>query len=368
MSKPSSHNTNRPTDPTSDPASDSIRGAPSAALTDWLTSTLVQTGKAGRGAPTLQPLQTEASFRQFYRVQGASEPLVLMDSPPDKEQNPQFVAVARAFRTNEIYVPEIYAHHESAGWLLLSDLGSTHFIDAYHAGEHEQCLTAALTVLEQIAAVRDPAITTYTSTRLADELNIFRDWLVMRACQLALPDSLFNSASKLLLANAADQEQVCVHRDFHSKNLLIRPPTDNQQTNNQQVGVLDFQDALMGPRGYDLASLLHDCYWKFSDDVIDNLIARVPGASRRSIDLLAVQRQLKAIGIFARLASRDGKTSHLPHIASVLKNLCELCARYRELNALGTWLADTLTPAANRWVATMQANTTKASAAGTRDV
>lgn len=316
------------------------------ALYSWLLEHLKQTQTAGPASPGLEKMQTEASFRQFYRVTGAKEPLVLMDSPPAKEQNPQFVAVAEAFAAQDIRVPRILAHNATEGWLLLTDLGQTHFIDAYKEGNAGPCLQAALATLERIGSVTDPVIPDYTTQRLSDELDIFVDWLVRDACNLALPDRLFEGARTVLLRNANDQPRVCVHRDFHCKNLLW--------DNSGAVGVLDFQDALQGPAGYDLASLLHDCYWKFTDAVIDSVISKVPGTTRRAIDLLAVQRQLKAIGIFARLASRDNKTSHLPHIKPVLGSLVGLCGRYQELQSLGRWLADSLVDPAQRWVVARQ--------------
>ncbi len=342
----------------------------SPALYSWLVDTLEQTGTAGPTAPGLQALQTEASFRQFYRVTGTSEPLVLMDSPPAKEQNPQFVAVAAAFAAQGIRVPSLLAHNIPEGWLLLTDLGQTHFIDAYKDGNEAQCLQAALVTLQRIGSVKDPIIPNYTAQRLSDELDIFVDWLVRDACDVALPDKLFEDTRKLLLANAANQPQVCVHRDFHCKNLLwdrnaqrnirrdvrrnVQKNTQTEGASADPVGVLDFQDALIGPAGYDLASLLHDCYWKFSDPVIDTVVSGLPDTNRRAVDLLAVQRQLKAVGIFARLASRDSKTSHLPHIEPVLGNLVDLCQRYEELKPLSGWLTDSLVTPARRWVADIQ--------------
>ena len=328
------------------------------ALHSWLIETLEKQG-ADDKTPRLEPLQTEASFRQFYRVIGANQPLVLMDSPPAKEQNPQFVAIAASFAAQGIRVPTVLAHQADDGWLLLTDLGHTHFMDAYREGNEQQCLQAALTTLGRIAAVDDPVIADYTAGRLSDELDIFVDWLVRDACQIALPDTLFEGARKLLLANAADQPQVCVHRDFHCKNLLWDKNLfeKNKRADSSQldpVGVLDFQDALRGPAGYDLASLLHDCYWKFSDEIIDDVISKVSSIDRRTLDLLAVQRQLKATGIFARLASRDNKASHLPHITPVLENLITLCSRYKELKPLSQWLADALAAPAKAWVAKTQ--------------
>ena len=333
----------------------------SAQLYRWLGNTLTQqqltraesvaglvseTDSAATDGPiTLQALQTEASFRQFYRVLGAKRPLVLMESPPAKENNPQFVAVAEAFRGAGVRVPDILAHEEDQGWLLLTDLGSTHFIDAYREGLAEQCLNGAIQTLAQISCVNAPCIPDYTPERLSDELNIFTQWTVDKACDVALPERLFEGVRKTLLDNAADQERVCVHRDFHCKNLLY---------SDHAIGVLDFQDALRGPAGYDLASLLHDCYWQFPYADIDRVLQRLPDSmppiTRRAIDLLAIQRQLKAVGIFTRLALRDSKTSHLSHIEPVLTRLSRLCSDYPECRALGDWLRDELTEPALAWV------------------
>ena len=330
----------------------STLATPVVELNQWLDEQLNALALSTQDPTSLSALQTEASFRQFYRIKGAKRPLVLMDSPPDKEQNAQFVAVAKAFAGSGIAVPEVLSHNEAKGWLLLTDLGSTHFIDAYRLGKEQECLDAAINTLVTLSSPNSlgsqatpseaTIIPPYTQGRLSDELDIFVDWLVVDACQTSIPYAVFERARKTLLANAANQPQVCVHRDFHCKNLLFNGP-------GNPVGVLDFQDALMGPAGYDLASLLHDCYWKFPEAFIDRFVDVLPNTSRRAIDLLAVQRQLKAAGIFARLAIRDNKTSHLPHIEPVLANLCELCSRFQELAALGDWLATHLTPRAGDW-------------------
>lgn len=337
----------------------------SPALLTWLNTTLTKVGHKGSSASgwtqaaiqalELKPLQTEASFRQFYRVVGPDTSVVLMNSPPDKERNTAFVSIAQALSAADICVPEVLAHDEPAGWLLLSDLGHTHFIDLYRQGDHARCLQHALLTLERLAPVRHPAIEPYTLARLSDELDIFTEWLVLRACNLKLPEQAFAAARERLLANASDQSQVCVHRDFHCKNLLLidNPATRHTPEPAQETGVLDFQDALIGPNGYDLASLLHDCYWRFDDRTIDTVVDQVTGVTRKSIDLLAVQRQLKAIGIFTRLALRDNKTSHLQHIEPVLERLIALCRQYQELNALGTWLHQSLRQPALQWIDSM---------------
>ena len=326
-------------------------------MRNWLITTLETQGWQQGAVDNLRllPLQAEASFRQFYRVIGPDTSVVLMDSPPDKERNAEFVSIANALSNAGICVPSVLAHDETAGWLLLSDLGSTHFIDLYQDGDHAYCLQQALLTLERIAPVRHPAIETYTLARLSDELEIFADWLVAAACGISLPERLLEPVRELLLTNADNQQQVCVHRDFHCKNLLLVNTSGDPEDGQHETGVLDFQDALVGPNGYDLASLLHDCYWRFDDHTIDTVIDQVSGVSRRSVDLLAVQRQLKAIGIFARLALRDNKTSHLQYIGPVLEGLIALCGRYPELHELGTWLQDALHKSALIWIDSIRA-------------
>ncbi|MEM7219774.1 MAG: phosphotransferase [Pseudomonadota bacterium] len=304
----------------------------------WLDKTLER--HAESPADRIEPLAVEASTRLFFRVHAGATTRVLMCSPPATENNAAFVAVAELLARHGVGVPDILAHDVDAGLLLLTDLGSRHFGDLYAAGDAQRCLDAAEATLAQLRALPTDAVPDYTPARLSDELDICIDWLV-RPTDSALPDALFEPAREGLLANAADQEQVFVHRDFHCRNLLLRA--------DDSVGVVDFQDALIGPEHYDRASLLYDCYWRFDDDTIAR---HAPSESWR-MERLAIQRQLKAVGIFARLASRDDKTTHLRYIDDVLACTISLCARQDSapLRRLGEWLEATLAPNARRWVA-----------------
>ena len=314
-----------------------------AALYAWA---IEQAGapNSGSGA-AFEALRAEASHRRFFRLRLADRSLVVMDSPPELEDNPRFVALAAAFAAAGVDVPEVLAHDDRRGWLLLTDLGTVHLADAYRAGAAHAALDAAITVtLPRIEALQSALLEPYSRARFSSELDIFRDQLVRSACDLPLPDRLFEPLREHLLSVATNQPLVCVHRDYHCRNLMYRR-TDSSPGSG--VGVLDFQDALLGPAGYDLASLLHDCYWQFDDAVID----QYAGANRPTVDALAIQRQLKAVGIFARLRLRDNKASHLPHIVPVLQRLAPLCRRYPESRAFSHWLEDKLLPAAGAWVA-----------------
>ena len=187
--------------------------------------------------------------------------------------------------------------------------------------------------------MRDAAIPPYTMERFNDELGIFREWFVAGLLGQQLPGE-FESLFRSLVERMSSQVQCCVHRDYHCRNLLFDP-------NDGRLGVVDFQDALMGPVSYDLASLLHDCYHSFSTDDVarwqnwylaHSPLALDPETFATDVTLIAIQRQLKAIGIFARLKLRDGKTTHLEHILPVLSSLDRLSSSTPELSPLADWL------------------------------
>lgn len=297
---------------------------------------------------TITPLRAEASFRSFHRLISrhtadprASESHVLMISPPDREQNEQFERLAEIFIARGVPVPEIIAADRTRGWFLLTDLGSAELGDAYGTEDETAALSAALSTLIELQKVEDPAIGPYTRERFTDELGIFSEWFVAGLLGGQLPtavESLFNA----LLERITGLTTCCVHRDYHCRNLLFDPVS-------KRFGVVDFQDALHGPVSYDLASLLHDCYHTFTEQEVDHWLGWYvehspftldPDTFALDVDYTAIQRQLKAVGIFTRLRLRDGKSTHLDHILPVIEQLTLLTARYPDLAALAEWLRD----------------------------
>ncbi len=303
---------------------------------------------------TSQALLVEASYRCFYRIRtrrrgGEAVSLVAMDSPPDRENNRQFVTLARVFAAHGVGVPHILAADLTDGFLLMTDLGDRHFADVYGTDEGDRALAAGIDTLIRIQTVDDPAVPPYTAQRFRDELSIFREWFVERWLGEPFPAEDLAGIPEVLVACAQAQLQVCVHRDFHSRNLLFAA--------DGSVGVVDFQDALIGPVSYDLASLLRDCYHRFPEAEIarwrDYFLDRTPHALdpvqfARDLDFTAAQRQLKAVGIFARLDLRDGKSSHLRHIPPVLEHLAALADRHDALAPLGSHLGRWLEAARRR--------------------
>ena len=307
-----------------------------------------------------EALRVEASHRLFFRIRPAVSPgpdaprrLVLMQSPPQLENNQQFQRLAEVFARHGVGVPQIHARDGAAGLFLLSDLGSRHLEDVYADGEAAGVLPRVLETLHRIQTVYDPAVPDYTEQRFRDELGIFTEWFVQALLEQPFPADRLGACFEQLIENTRQQVRCCVHRDFHCRNLLV--------TDTGAVGVVDFQDALMGPAAYDLASLLRDCYHRFPEAEVarwrnaylaGTALPLDPAAFPRQLDLTAVQRQLKAVGIFARLHLRDGRDTHLPSIEPVLRQLVDLCAAYPELRELCDFLR-TIHPAAEHRLKTL---------------
>jgi aminoglycoside/choline kinase family phosphotransferase len=221
----------------------------------------------------------------------------------------------------------------------MNDLGRRELGDAYGGPFEQAGLEAALGALITLQSVEDAAIPPYTGGRLRDELGIFSDWFADGLMETSLPAAI-EPVFQHLVERMVRQQQCCVHRDYHCRNLLFDPDTG-------RLGIVDFQDALVGPVSYDLASLLHDCYHRFSDEDVARWLGWYlnrtplelePGTFATDVAMTAVQRQLKAVGIFARLMLRDGRTTHLKHILPVLESLTDLSHREPELAPLAVWL------------------------------
>lgn len=309
----------------------------------WLTSTLTALGYTYDHA---EPLRVEASHRRFYRIHTPTQPLILMLSPPALEANDRFVNLAEAFAAAGVGVPRILARAPDNDCFVMTDLGQTHLADVYDTAAESAAVEKAIDQLAVIAPVQHPDIELYTTDRLQMELNIFEEWFAQEYLSGAGPVALANQQQ--LIDAIQLQPKCCAHRDYHSRNLLCA---------DDRLGVVDFQDALHGPLLYDVASLLRDCYHVFSEEKIERWLKRFLGLPhaqtfaqqhafqeiQRMFDFTALQRQLKAIGIFARLSLRDDKHAHLPHIEPNLARAAALAGQYPELRPLHTQLNDCIT-------------------------
>ena len=304
----------------------------------WLNATLgVET--------SIAPASDDASFRRYFRIRrgGSHASLIAMDAPPDKESCAQFVRVAGLFAEAGVHVPAIHAQDLAQGFLLLSDLGDTTYLSALDEHSAGVLYGHALDALIQIQlASRPGALPDYDRGLLEKEMRLFPEWYVSRQLRRELSpaqaENLENVFSAILTNNLA-QGRVFVHRDYHSRNLMVCDPCP---------GILDFQDAVYGPVTYDLVSLLRDAYIAWEEErVIDWTVrywekarsARLPVAAEfadfyRDFEWMGAQRQLKVLGIFARLSLRDGKDGYLKDQPRVMGYLRRTCERYRGLSPL----------------------------------
>jgi len=312
-------------------------------LTAWLQSIA---GPFGLRPETLRPASSDASFRRYFRLDcDPAGSLIAMDAPPDREDSRPFVKVARLFGAAGVTTPRIVAEDLARGFLLLSDLGQTTYLQALEAGAESQPLYLdALDSLVRIqAASRAGELPPYNRDRLLTELRLFPDWYVARHLAMPLqPDqqAALERDFETLVACALSQPAVYVHRDYHSRNLM--------QLERGNPGVLDFQDAVMGPATYDLVSLLRDAYVDWPEERQIDWAARyweraraagVPVPSDfaelwRTMEWIGLQRSLKILGIFARLYYRDGKDRYLADLPRVMRHARGVVERYRAFDGL----------------------------------
>ena len=303
----------------------------------------------------IAPASADASFRRYFRVvlrDGST--LVAMDAPPDKEDCQPFVAVAGRMRQAGLHVPQIFAQDLAQGFLLLEDLGTRPYLDALTAGSVDSLYGDATRALLRLQ-VGSPTegLPHYDRAMLLREMQLFPDWLLGEHLGLVLDDGegvMLSDAFDALVDNALAQPVVCVHRDFHSRNLMV--------VDDDNPGVIDFQDAVAGPLSYDLVSLLRDCYVRWPADQVDAWVADYHAAARGAgltgdvdaatfltwFDLMGVQRHLKAAGIFARLNHRDGKPGYLADIPRTLGYIVEVGQRRQEVAALAGFVAERVLP------------------------
>ncbi len=325
-------------------------------LEQWLGGLFATTGFA------ITVASADASFRRYFRVTWAGGTRVVMDAPPDKEDVGPYIRVAEMLERIGVNAPRIHERNLAQGFLLLSDLGSRTYLKDLEQGLNvERLYLDAIAALVSIQA-RGPgeaqALPPYDEALLLREMQLFPDWFLGRhlGIELSTDESqrLRNVCSRLA-ALALAQPRVFVHRDYHSRNLMI----GDGGRMGPNPGILDFQDAVHGPITYDLVSLLRDCYVAWPAARVAGWVrhyrelAQAAGLDTatdlsefmRWFDWMGVQRHLKAIGIFARLMHRDGKPGYLNDIPRTLGYVADVAARYPELADLESLLSDRVQPA-----------------------
>lgn len=301
----------------------------------------------------IAPASADASFRRYFRITDEKNTFIVMDAPPEKEDSKTFIHVAKLLLGFGLNVPQILRQDLEQGFLLLSDLGSTVFLSELNNNTVDEMYNTAMHSILLMQKNDTPDLPAYDETLLCTELNLFPDWYLAKQLNITISaeqKEVLENTFAMLVENALTQPQVCVHRDYHSRNLMVN------KNNPQAPGVIDFQDAVIGAVTYDLVSLLKDCYINWPREKIEawvkyfhaeaeslGIIKAVSFAEfLRWFDLMGLQRHLKVAGIFSRLKHRDGKTGYLKDIPRTMDYVFDVLARYPEFEPLQKLLRELL--------------------------
>ena len=307
-------------------------------LENWVRAQMLSDNVQATSVSPLTMVSGDASFRRYFRTQvefADAEPvsLIAVDAPADKEDNPSFVRIAEAFKAHGVNVPDIFAADFREGFLLLSDFGDTLLLAVLNPDNVQQYYDRALSdlaILQQTSFAE--SLPPYDEALLMREMHLFPDWLITRYLEIELSDleqQMLEAAFHYLRDQALSQPQVIVHRDYHARNIMV--------LEGDNLGYIDFQDAVFGPITYDLVSLVRDCYVRWSPEFVNQWVLAfqeklsscgfmAPVSEARFmhwVNTMGAQRHLKAAGIFARLFLRDGKPGYLKDIPRTLNYIRE---------------------------------------------
>jgi aminoglycoside/choline kinase family phosphotransferase len=316
-----------------------------ARLTAWLASLdLVEVG-------SLRPASADASFRRYFRLDVVpalraklGDTLVAMDAPPERENVPAFIHVDGLLFDAGVTVPAIVARKVEDGFLLLSDLGTTTYLQRLDVDNAPFMYSDAVDAIIKFQLTSQPGVLPeFDRAFVLREMNLFPEWFLERHLGVKMDDKQRAQLDKVfeaITANVLSQQQVYMHRDFHSRNLMF--------LDQGNPGVLDFQDAVFGPVTYDLASLLRDAYIQWDEEFVLDWVVRYWQSAKqaglpvnpdidafyRDFEYMALQRHLKILGIFCRLNYRDGKPVYMGDLPTVMDYVRKTANRYTELKPL----------------------------------
>lgn len=295
----------------------------------------------------LTTASADASFRRYFRVHLPNRTLIAMDAPPPQEDCRPFVHLAEILLQAGLNVPRVLAQDIERGFLLLSDLGDTTYLECLNENTADALYRDAFSALIKMQLASQPEVLPiYDEVLLTKEMQLFPDWYITKHLSFTLDQAdlqVLETTFDLLNRNILAQATVYVHRDYHSRNLMVCEGDENQNP-----GVLDFQDAVYGPITYDLVSLLKDAYIGWEEEQVLDWTVRFWQAARqeglpvpadfadfyRDFEWMGAQRHIKVLGIFARLYHRDGKDGYLKDMPLVMDYLRRACARYIELRPM----------------------------------
>lgn len=334
-----------------------MKSARASALNAWARDALEDLGIATDPGFELVSASDDASFRRYFRGLAGGRSFVFVDAPPQQEDSRPFIDIASRLVHAGLNAPVVYRHDVDKGFMMLTDFGNRLYLDALMTEDDPQVEAlyqdafASIVKMQQMQDV--DGLPDYDERLLREEMNLFVDWFLPKQLSIDLDrrerDSI-DTVFDMMVSNALAQPSVFVHRDYHSRNLMV--------LEKGGPGIIDFQDAVLGPVTYDLVSLLRDCYFRFpvatverwtrdfrerlvSEGVMDDIPA---GTFSRWFDWMGMQRHLKCAGIFSRLNLRDGKPRYLSDIPLVVDYILEVCDRYQELADFGDWLRERVVP------------------------
>jgi len=319
-------------------------------LTRWVVDDL------GFAGGRIEPASVDASFRRYFRLTRDADSYIVMDAPPEKETLAPFVSVAQTLKGIGLNVPLVLARHLKQGLLLLSDLGTRQYLDELNADrEVDRLYGDALFAHLRMQTGGDAAahaLPPYDRSLLLREMQLMPEWFLGRHLEIRVgaERAMLERLFEVLAQSALAQPKTFVHRDYHSRNLLL--------TEDANPGILDFQDAVRGAVTYDLVSLLKDCYIAWPPDRVNNWVLQhrerllaagfAAGADEREFirwfDLMGLQRHIKVLGIFARLYYRDGKAGYLKDLPRVLAYTRAAAALYPETAEFADYIAARIDP------------------------
>ena len=319
------------------------------ALRRFAESSLATTGVS------IAPASADASFRSYWRVAGAFGTRVVMDAPPDKENIEPWLAIGARLRAAGLHAPEVFAVDRAHGFVLMEDLGARLYLPELNEKSVDALYADALDALLRMQTQVDPAgLPHFDEAFVTMELELMPEWFLRRHLGHAVECDewdVIELAFRALINEVRAQPQAFMHRDFHSRNLLVMPHTGDAML--ESPGVIDFQGAMNGPIAYDLASLLRDCYIAWDAERVEGWLqaygarlrhahlidSHVDGARlRRWFDLAGLQRHIKVLGIFCRLWYRDGKRHYLADLPLTWRYVITVARRYPETAALADLL------------------------------
>lgn len=314
-----------------------------ALLNDWLKNTCQLENIQ------LIPMTPDASFRRYYRIAKNQQSYVLMDAPPPEKSCVPFVEIAKCLRAHDLHAPEVFHTQLDEGFLLLSDLGNTTYLSALNISTADSLYKQALNALAKICRIPSD-LPKFTAELMQQEWFAHKEWFLEKYLQFDYSpyEAVLNQCMSLIIDAAIGQTQVFMHRDYHSANLMVL---------EDDVGILDFQDAFLGPVTYDLVSLLRDCYIEWPAEKVMHWVeyyyqliteAKIINVDLpifvRWFDLMGLQRHLKALLTFARKKVRDDHSQYLKHIPRTVNYVIAVSANYPELKGLHDFYKEHVKP------------------------